>query len=116
MAETDWKAWAAGIEMRVAKLEAEVASKRGTAFKPPTEADVFNYVVLEWGDRWSRQACTKTAQDFWEYYESNGWMVGRVKMKDWKRAMNRWVRNSKPTIQSPAGGLSTTPAYHKSLD
>ena len=36
------------------------------------------------------------AINFYEYYESNGWKVGRNAMKKWKLAANRWVRNSKP--------------------
>lgn len=27
---------------------------------------------------------------FWNYYESNGWMVGKNKMKDWKAAIRKW--------------------------
>lgn len=36
------------------------------------------------------------AINFFEYYESNGWKVGRNAMKKWKLAANRWVRNAKP--------------------
>jgi len=32
---------------------------------------------------------------FYNYYESNGWMVGRNKMKDWKAAVRTWERNQK---------------------
>lgn len=30
---------------------------------------------------------------FIDYYESNGWMVGKNKMKDWKAAVRTWERN-----------------------
>lgn len=30
---------------------------------------------------------------FWDYYESKGWLVGRVKMKDWMGAVRNWKRN-----------------------
>ena len=36
------------------------------------------------------------AINFFEYYESNGWKVGRNAMKKWKLAANRWIRNAKP--------------------
>ena len=36
------------------------------------------------------------AINFYEYYESNGWKVGRNAMKKWKLAANRWIRNAKP--------------------
>ena len=35
------------------------------------------------------------AQDFYEFYASKGWVVGRSPMKDWKCAANRWTRNQK---------------------
>lgn len=31
---------------------------------------------------------------FYNYYESNGWMVGRVHMKDWRACLQNWKRNS----------------------
>ena len=31
-----------------------------------------------------------SAEKFYEYYESNGWKVGRTKMKDWKAAIRKW--------------------------
>lgn len=33
------------------------------------------------------------AQKFIDYYESNGWMVGRNKMKDWKATIRTWIHN-----------------------
>ena len=34
-------------------------------------------------------------QQFFDYHESKGWVVGRVKMKDWKRALSYWESNDK---------------------
>lgn len=34
---------------------------------------------------------------FYDYYESNGWMVGKNKMKDWKACVRTWERNSYQT-------------------
>lgn len=33
------------------------------------------------------------AHRFYDYYESNGWRVGKMPMKDWKAAIRNWVRN-----------------------
>jgi hypothetical protein len=41
----------------------------------------------------------KEAINFFEYYESNGWKVGKNPMKKWKLAANRWVRNARPNYQ-----------------
>lgn len=35
------------------------------------------------------------AEQFFNYYESNGWKVGRNSMKDWKSAVRTWERNNK---------------------
>lgn len=35
------------------------------------------------------------AEMFFNYYESNGWMVGRYKMKDWKACVRTWERKEK---------------------
>jgi hypothetical protein len=34
------------------------------------------------------------ADNFFNYYESNGWKVGRNPMKNWKAAANNWINNS----------------------
>lgn len=33
-------------------------------------------------------------QRFYDYYESNGWKVGKNSMKDWKAAIRTWERNT----------------------
>jgi hypothetical protein len=47
---------------------------------------------------------TFNPQYFMDYYESNGWHVGRVKMKDWKATIRMWKyrdgqRNPVTTVQ-----------------
>jgi len=34
-------------------------------------------------------------ENFYDFYESKGWVVGKVKMKDWKSCVRNWVRGSK---------------------
>ena len=33
------------------------------------------------------------AEQFYDFYQSKGWMVGKTKMKDWKAAIRNWERN-----------------------
>ncbi len=33
-------------------------------------------------------------QYFYDYYESNGWLVGKNKMKDWKATLRNWNRRN----------------------
>ena len=52
-------------------------------FVPPTISDIVAY---------SHEAGLRVDADrFWNYYQSNGWMVGRNKMKDWKAAVRNWA-------------------------
>ena len=48
----------------------------------------------------------READSFWNFYESKGWFVGKNKMKNWKAAVNNWLKNYKPVNQSP--DLSST--------
>ena len=39
--------------------------------------------------------------DFLNYYDSNGWMVGKNKMKDWKATARRWSKPKQEVIFDP---------------
>lgn len=54
-------------------------------FIPPTVEEVREYCL-------SRNNSVDPAR-FVAYYTSNGWMVGRNKMKDWKSAVHTWERS-----------------------
>ena len=41
-------------------------------------------------------------QNFYDFYEAKGWMVGKNKMKDWKACVRTWERNSKKNLASNA--------------
>jgi hypothetical protein len=55
-------------------------------FIPPTVEQVGEY-CLERGNN-------VDPQRFVDHYTSNGWMVGKNKMKDWKAAVRTWEKNS----------------------
>ena len=44
---------------------------------------------------------TQEAEKFLDYYESNGWKVGRNPMKDWKATARNWARNSNQQTTKP---------------
>lgn len=50
------------------------------------------------------------AERFVDYYEANGWKVGKNPMKDWKAAVRTWEKSSynKP-IQQPAPNIADIP-------
>lgn len=63
-----------------------IASERAKRFTPPTVEEVAAYCA--------ERKSTVDAQRFVDYYESNGWKVGRNRMKDWKAAVRSWERNN----------------------
>lgn len=63
-------------------------------FAPPTLQDVIDYCI--------ERKNNVSPQKFISYYESNGWMVGRNHMKDWKAAVRTWEqRDKEDTTQQP---------------
>ena len=58
---------------------------KNKAFVKPTVEEIRAYC-------WER-GNNVDAQKFFDYYESNGWKVGRNAMKDWKAAVRTWERN-----------------------
>lgn len=75
-----------------------VKEKRKAArFRAPSPAEVSEYA--------QQYAATKNLdlraidfdpEYFCDYYESNGWHVGKQPMKNWKATVRRWLRTSKP--------------------
>ena len=53
---------------------------------------------------------------FYDYYESNGWMVGRNHMKDWKAALRQWNAREPNYSTQPAAAMpkATTPQSEES--
>ena len=67
--------------------------RRTTAFVKPTVSDIVAYVL--------EVNATVDAKAFWDYYESNGWRVGRNPMKDWKATVRQWQsRNQQGSFYS----------------
>jgi len=68
-------------------IDNKVISIHAKKFTPPTIQDVKDYC--------NERQNSVDPQQFIDYYTSNGWMVGRNKMKDWKAAVRTWERRTK---------------------
>lgn len=44
------------------------------------------------------QDCNGDAESFYNHYESNGWMVGKAKMKNWKATVAQWAKRNKGNV------------------
>lgn len=74
-------------DIEIEKSESKPKRKR---FIPPTLEEVQSYC--------NERNNNVDPQRFIDYYTSNGWQVGKNKMKDWRAAVRTWERNgySKP--------------------
>lgn len=62
-------------------------TKRAKKFVKPTLEEVKAYCL--------ERKNNVDAEKFIDYYESNGWRVGKNPMKDWKATVRNWERNNK---------------------
>jgi hypothetical protein len=53
------------------------------------------------------------AEGFFNYYESNGWKVGKNPMKDWKAASRNWIKNSKNYTKNGTSTKSNFDIYNE---
>lgn len=72
------------IEDSIGKKKVKEKAKH---FTPPTLEEVEDYCL--------ERNNNVDPERFIDYYTSNGWMVGKNKMKDWKAAIRTWEKTSK---------------------
>lgn len=75
-------------------------------FLPPSLEEVRSYCA--------ERKNSVDAQRFVDYYTSNGWLVGKNKMKDWRAAVRTWERNN--TSSSKASGIAVKQNASDDLD
>ena len=61
-------------------------TNNNSRFKPPTVEEVRQYCI--------ERKNNVDPERFVNYYTSNGWQVGKHKMKDWKAAVRTWEKNN----------------------
>ena len=60
-------------------------------FVQPNQDKVSEYMASRSAKGWTKP--NQQAQEFIDYYQAKGWMVGKNKMKDWKAAVRTWEKN-----------------------
>ena len=90
------------VESSVVEESIEEASPptRAKRFVPPTVDHVREYC--------EERGNGVNPQRFVDYYSSNGWMVGKNKMKDWKAAVRTWEQKEK-SYGKPAAQKNSNP-------
>ena len=63
-------------------------NKNRNIFIRPSIDDVESYFI-------EKNSTKEEASRYYDYYESNGWRVGKTAMKDWKASARNWMRNER---------------------
>lgn len=79
--------------------EPEPPKKKERRFQKPTLEEVQDYCT--------QRGNTVDAAAFLDHYDANGWMAGRVHMKDWKAAVRTWEKYQ--THEKVSKRLNTNP-------
>lgn len=72
------------IEKEIHSSVKSTTTKR-KRFEKPTPSQITQYCL--------ERNNNVNAEQFYDYYESNGWKVGKNAMKDWKACVRTWERN-----------------------
>jgi hypothetical protein len=70
-----------------------IEKKKVVRFQKPTIEQLKEYM--------REQGMNDIAENWLNHYEANGWMVGKVKMKDWKASVRTWKINQKNNSATP---------------
>lgn len=73
------------LKNKMLERNVPVSNTKKKRFVKPTVEEVKQYCI-------ERNNCVN-AEQFYDYYESNGWKVGKNAMKDWKACVRTWERN-----------------------
>ena len=97
------------------EIESEIDPKKekrkSNRFAPPSVDDVRAYC--------NERHNNVDPERFVDYYESNGWKVGKNKMKDWKATVRSWEHNDYSKNKKSNGSIiheAPMPAYWKEND
>lgn len=112
------------INIKKDNIQKAKKEKSESKFPKPLFEEIIKYFL-------EKNASEFEAEKFYNYYESNGWLIGgKTKMKDWKAAARNWMINAKkfnktihPEIASTERSRSDGPkpnqlhvANHKNYD
>ena len=79
---------------RMKELKNNIGEKQTKSFKVPLVEEIKDYCI--------ERKNNINPENFFDYYQSKGWVVGKSKMKDWKACVRTWENNQKPDISTPA--------------
>lgn len=69
-------------------------NKETTSFKKPTIEEIKNYCI--------ERKNNINPNNFYDFYESKNWFVGKNKMKDWKACLRTWEQRQQKSNSNPS--------------
>ena len=82
---------------KLSKQNKQGESKKN--FTPPSLEEVLEFFKIQ-------KFVLEEAEPFFLYYQANGWLVGKAKMKDWQAAARNWILRSKKFQAEKTGKLT----------
>ena len=82
---------------KLSKQNKQKESKKN--FTPPSLDEVLEFFKIQ-------KFVLEEAEPFILYYQANGWLVGKAKMKDWQAAARNWILRSKKFQAEKTGKLT----------
>jgi Family of unknown function (DUF6291) len=73
----------------------EEKKKKTNVFIHPSFIEVEEYFTYKIKEEGKNLNPTQLAKQFYAYYESIGWLVGKNKMKNWKSTVAGWINRTK---------------------
>ena len=90
---------------------------RGKIEKPQRETIRFTKpTIYEIQDYCHERGNTIDAEQFFDFYESKNWLIGKVKMKDYKAAIRNWERMNKTKNEPKLIGRQTQEIVKNNLN
>jgi len=83
-------------------------------FVKPHEDDVYNLMGelnAKGGNFLTEDKLVNFARTFMDHYEANGWMAGKVGMKDWQSAVKNWMRREWDKVKNQKSNTYGKPKF-----
>ena len=88
-------------DAKAVKGAAKIYRKRADRLDPPTK---FVKPDLEEVSAYFAELKAVDPDSFFDFYESKGWLVGKVSMKDWRASARKWVRENNQNGKANGNG------------
>ena len=83
-------------------------------FVKPDKNDVYNLMGelnMKGGSFLSEDKLVTFARTFMDHYEANGWIVGKVPMKDWQSTVRNWMRKEWEKVKNQKSNSYGKPKF-----